>query len=217
MVPTTAFPWPQSAEDAGFEPARACTQPAFQVCPRRVRQCSNHAVRRPSQRWQLIMNPDERLQNETKTETGNDTRVTATLRLWPIVSALVCLGARWQRAEDGSSRGRGLFVTGRKACKGRSCVSESQLHRTLSWQAGSRPSRDGRSRRVGALPHDRCSLDRAKSPSEGRGTSHHALWRWQTIDASIRVCRRSCAATVAPLIHPHFDAAECTKTVPERE
>jgi hypothetical protein len=34
----TAFPQVRScirlAEDAGFEPARACTQPAFQVCPR---------------------------------------------------------------------------------------------------------------------------------------------------------------------------------------
>ena len=32
----SAFPLVGVAEDAGFEPARACTQPAFQVCPRPV-------------------------------------------------------------------------------------------------------------------------------------------------------------------------------------
>ena len=34
----SAFPLVGVAEDAGFEPARACTQPAFQVCPRPVSQ-----------------------------------------------------------------------------------------------------------------------------------------------------------------------------------
>ena len=33
-VASEAFPLVGAAEDAGFEPARACTQHAFQVCPR---------------------------------------------------------------------------------------------------------------------------------------------------------------------------------------
>jgi hypothetical protein len=48
------------AEDAGFEPARACTQPAFQVCPRPVSQCLDQTARRRTQAWQPIMNRAER-------------------------------------------------------------------------------------------------------------------------------------------------------------
>jgi len=56
----SAFPLVGVAEDAGFEPARALTQHAFQVCPPPFSQCPEHTPRRRSHAWQPIMNAAER-------------------------------------------------------------------------------------------------------------------------------------------------------------